>query len=96
MLMGAILARKVARSTLKSKAVIMTSIAATRSVASASNADSKPSPWGVIPMGPPDPILGLTEAFKKDTAEKKARGANNKGGWIPNPLRLLMNLDIDE
>merc|ERR1712165_202087 len=27
--------------------------------------------WGGVEMGPPDPILGVTEAFKKDTNPKK-------------------------
>jgi len=27
--------------------------------------------WTNVPMGPPDPILGVTEAFKKDTSDKK-------------------------
>uniref|UniRef100_A0A3B4V7G8 Aspartate aminotransferase n=1 Tax=Seriola dumerili TaxID=41447 RepID=A0A3B4V7G8_SERDU len=27
--------------------------------------------WGGVQMGPPDPILGVTEAFKKDTNPKK-------------------------
>ena len=27
--------------------------------------------WHVVPMGPPDPILGLTEMFKKDTDPQK-------------------------
>jgi len=25
------------------------------------------STWANVPMAPPDPILGLSEAFKKDT-----------------------------
>jgi len=27
--------------------------------------------WGNVEMGPPDPILGVTEAYKKDTNPKK-------------------------
>lgn len=27
--------------------------------------------WGGVQMGPPDPILGVSEAFKKDTSSKK-------------------------
>ena len=27
--------------------------------------------WTGVEMGPPDPILGVTEAFKKDTNPKK-------------------------
>lgn len=27
--------------------------------------------WGGVQMGPPDPILGVSEAFKKDTNPKK-------------------------
>lgn len=27
--------------------------------------------WGGVQMGPPDPILGVTEAFKRDTNPKK-------------------------
>ena len=27
--------------------------------------------WGNVEMGPPDAILGVTEAFKKDTNPKK-------------------------
>lgn len=27
--------------------------------------------WGGVQMGPPDPILGVSEAFKKDTSPKK-------------------------
>jgi len=29
------------------------------------------SVWAKIPAGPPDPILGITEAFKADTSPKK-------------------------
>jgi aspartate aminotransferase len=29
------------------------------------------SAWANVPMGPPDAILGVTEAFKKDTNPKK-------------------------
>ena len=29
------------------------------------------SVWSGVPMGPPDAILGITEAFKKDTDPKK-------------------------
>ena len=29
------------------------------------------STWSGVAMGPPDPILGVTEAFKKDTNPKK-------------------------
>ena len=29
------------------------------------------STWGKVPMGPPDPILGITEAFKRDTDPRK-------------------------
>ncbi|XP_053395620.1 aspartate aminotransferase, mitochondrial-like [Mercenaria mercenaria] len=29
------------------------------------------SVWAGVPMGPPDAILGVTEAFKKDTNPKK-------------------------
>mmetsp|Transcript_31553 Transcript_31553/g.47692 ORF Transcript_31553/g.47692 Transcript_31553/m.47692 type:complete len:421 (+) Transcript_31553:108-1370(+) len=28
-------------------------------------------PWSSVPMAPPDPIIGLTEMFKKDSFEKK-------------------------
>jgi aspartate aminotransferase len=41
--------------------------------------------WANVPLGPPDPILGVTEAFKKDTASSKVslgagtyRDDNNK------------------
>lgn len=27
--------------------------------------------WGGVQMGPPDPILGVSEAFKRDTSPKK-------------------------
>lgn len=27
--------------------------------------------WGGVQMGPPDPILGVTEAFKRDSNPKK-------------------------
>lgn len=27
--------------------------------------------WGGVQMGPPDPILGVSEAFKRDTSSKK-------------------------
>lgn len=30
-----------------------------------------PSWWGDVPMGPPDAILGISEAYKKDTNPKK-------------------------
>mgnify|MGYP002385566666 CR=1 FL=1 len=29
------------------------------------------STWSNVEMGPPDPILGVTEAFKRDTSPKK-------------------------
>ena len=29
------------------------------------------SHWAGVPMGPPDPILGLNEAFAKDTDKRK-------------------------
>lgn len=29
------------------------------------------SVWANVPMGPPDAILGVTEAFKKDSNPKK-------------------------
>ena len=29
------------------------------------------SPWEHVPMGPPDPILGLNEAFKQDKDPNK-------------------------
>ena len=29
------------------------------------------SVWAKVPAGPPDPILGITEAFKADTSPKK-------------------------
>ena len=32
---------------------------------------SRSSWWARVEMGPPDPILGVTEAFKKDTNPKK-------------------------
>lgn len=28
--------------------------------------------WSSVEMGPPDPILGVTEAFKRDTNPKKS------------------------
>ncbi len=56
-----------------------------RGVESAANGKGEPSPWEVIPMGPPDPILGLTEAFKEDTDKRKARGDNYDNGWMPYP-----------
>ncbi len=43
-----------------------------RGLASVSS-KGKPSHWEVVPLGPPDPIMGLAEAFKKDTDERKAR-----------------------
>ena len=29
------------------------------------------STWGQVPLGPPDPILGVTEAFRRDTDPRK-------------------------
>lgn len=41
--------------------------------------------WKDVPQGPPDPILGISEAFKRDTSPKKVnlgvgayRDDNNK------------------
>ncbi len=79
MIGAATLARKASKVILKSKALVMP--VAARSVTTASST-VKPSPWEVVPMGPPDPILGLTEAFKKDTDERKARRKNNDGCHI--------------
>lgn len=46
--------------------------------------------WSGVEMGPPDPILGVTEAFKKDTNPKKInlgvgayRDDNNKPFILP-------------
>lgn len=36
-----------------------------------SNSCSASTWWSGVEMGPPDPILGVTEAFKKDTNPKK-------------------------
>ena len=33
--------------------------------------DLKPSVWSKVPLGPPDAILGITEAFKVDPATEK-------------------------
>ncbi len=46
---------------------------AARGVAASSHRNGVPSHWETIPMGPPDPILGLTESFKNDKDERKAR-----------------------
>ena len=35
--------------------------------ASASSASRACSTWASVPLAPPDPILGVKEAFKKDT-----------------------------
>jgi aspartate aminotransferase len=41
--------------------------------ATAATAASKPvtSVWSAVPLGPPDAILGITEAFKADSAPEK-------------------------
>lgn len=36
-----------------------------------SAAESRISVWSSVPLGPPDAILGVTEAFEKDADERK-------------------------
>ncbi|GAA5987409.1 hypothetical protein JCM11641_002280 [Rhodosporidiobolus odoratus] len=52
------------------------------------------SVWSSVPAGPPDPILGITEAFKKDTDPKKInlgvgayRDAKGKPYVLPSVLK---------
>ncbi len=54
------------------------------------------SAWANVPQGPPDPILGVTEAFKKDTNPKKMnlgvgayRDDNNKPFVLPSVREVL-------
>ncbi|XP_045149839.1 aspartate aminotransferase, mitochondrial [Echinops telfairi] len=51
--------------------------------------------WAHVEMGPPDPILGVTEAFKRDTNSKKMnlgvgayRDDNGKPYVLPSVLKL--------
>ncbi len=64
------LVRNGAKTIVRSNSSNMSSAA--RSVAPALS-NEEPSHWEVIPMGPPDPIMGLTESFKKDANERKVR-----------------------
>ena len=38
------------------------------------------SSWSNVPLGPPDPILGLVDAFKQDTHPDKVRTAHSSSG----------------
>lgn len=53
--------------------------------------------WSNVPAGPPDPILGVTEAFKADTNPLKMnlgvgayRDDNNKPYVLPSVLLVLV------
>ncbi|EGU12946.1 Aspartate aminotransferase [Rhodotorula toruloides ATCC 204091] len=57
------------------------------------NASRAVSVWANVPAGPPDPILGITEAFKRDTDPKKInlgvgayRDADGKPYVLPSVL----------
>ncbi|GFZ51304.1 Transaminase A [Saitozyma sp. JCM 24511] len=43
--------------------------------------------WAGVPQGPPDPILGVTDAFKKDTATNKVNLGVGASGSAPCPSR---------
>ncbi|GAA5911433.1 hypothetical protein JCM6882_005001 [Rhodosporidiobolus microsporus] len=70
-----------------------TRLAVRRLPASASKQLRAASAWAKVPAGPPDPILGITEAFKKDTDPKKInlgvgayRDADGKPYVLPSVL----------
>ncbi len=55
------------------------------------------SPWAQVPMGPPDAILGITEAFKRDGSKQKInlgvgayRDDNGKPYVLPSVRKVLM------
>ncbi|KAI8645738.1 aspartate aminotransferase [Parasitella parasitica] len=64
------------------------------------------STWNAVPQGPPDAILGVTEAFKKDTSPKKMNlgvGAYRDDGGKPFVLnsvkkaeRLMIEKNMDK
>ncbi|KAI8928346.1 pyridoxal phosphate-dependent transferase [Entophlyctis helioformis] len=71
-----------------------------------SKAAAPVSTWAHVPMGPPDPILGVTEAFKADTNPKKMnlgvgayRDDNNKPYVLPSVRKaeeIIFNSKIDK
>ncbi|GAA5866697.1 hypothetical protein JCM8547_002728 [Rhodosporidiobolus lusitaniae] len=70
-----------------------TRVAASRTLRVSVNAQRSVSVWSNVPAGPPDPILGITEAFKRDTDPKKInlgvgayRDANGKPYVLPSVL----------
>ena len=51
------------------------------------------SPYADVPMGPPDPIIGLNDAYKKDTnPDKVSLGRKGRGGKEANATRSLAGL----
>ena len=65
---------------------------AARAMAAAGNAT-----WAKVPMGPPDAILGLVDAFNKDTDPKKVslsvgayRDDNGKPYVLPSVTNILL------
>lgn len=57
--------------------------------------------WGKVEMGPPDAILGVTEAFKRDTNPKKInlgvgayRDDNGKPYVLPSVRKVRYVFDI--
>ncbi|KAK0822238.1 aspartate transaminase aat1, partial [Friedmanniomyces endolithicus] len=55
-----------------SKTVLQRAVAApARSIATPQQSIRAASFWSQVPQGPPDAILGITEAFKKDSNSSK-------------------------
>jgi aspartate aminotransferase len=57
--------------------------------------------WSHVEMGPPDPILGVTEAFKRDTNPKKMnlgvgayRDDNGKPFILPSVKMVLIHISL--
>ena len=57
--------------------------------------------WSNVDLGPPDPILGITEAFKKDTNPKKInlgvgayRDDNGKPYVLPSVKKVMSFLSF--
>ncbi|KAH6593169.1 hypothetical protein BASA61_004338 [Batrachochytrium salamandrivorans] len=71
-----------------------------------SRASAALSTWSNVPMGPPDPILGVTEAFKADSNPKKMnlgvgayRDDNNKPYVLPSVRKaeeIIFGKQIDK
>lgn len=50
--------------------------------------------WGNVEMGPPDPILGVSEAFKRDTNPKKSKLKEALTSGIANFFPIEVNLGV--